>query len=125
MAIDSSQDDILKLAWWRQYVSVHETPLTLAYWQALGEGTLYEEFPVVKARRGVQTRRAVDGLVVLSAPARRVLTGADGRREHAAADLGGKALAVIQAKAMRLNRYVFGQTEFPELLARRERWNDL
>jgi hypothetical protein len=90
-------------------VSVHETPLTLAYWEALGEGTLYEEFPVVTAQRGVQTRRAVDGLVVLGTPPRRVPTGVDGRREYAAADLDGKDLVVIQTKATRLNPYVFGQ----------------
>jgi hypothetical protein len=103
-------------------VSVHETPLTLAYWEALGEGTLYEEFPVVTARRGVQTRRAVDGLVVLGTPARRVSTGADGRSEHSAADLDGKDLVVIQTKATRLNPYVFGQALLSMDLIR-QRWS--
>lgn len=60
-------------------MTVHETPLTVGYWQALGEGTLYEEFPVVKAQRGVQERRVVDGLVVLGTPPCRVPEGPAGR----------------------------------------------
>jgi hypothetical protein len=102
-------------------VSVHETPLTLAFWEALGEGTLYEEFAVVTARRGVQSRRAVDGLVVLGTPPRRVPTGTDGRSEHAAANLDGKDLVVVQTKATRLNPYVFGQALLSMDLIR-QRW---
>jgi hypothetical protein len=47
----------------------HETPLTRAYWQRLGEGTLYEEFGVVRAGAGTRPRR-VDGVVVLGTPPR-------------------------------------------------------
>jgi hypothetical protein len=103
-------------------VSVHETPLTLRYWEALGEGTLYEEFPVVKARRGVQERRVVDGLVVLGGPPVRVPEGPAGRDERAAASLDGEDVVVIQAKCTRLSPYVFGQALLSMDLIR-QRWS--
>ena len=46
-------------------MSLHETPLTRAYWQSLGEGILYEELAVADAVPGKQSRRPVDGVVVL------------------------------------------------------------
>jgi hypothetical protein len=103
-------------------VSAHETPLTLAHWEAMGEGTLYEEFPVVKAQRGVQTRRVVDGLVVLGTPSHRVPLGEAGSSERAAANLDGKDVVVIQTKATRLNPYVFGQALLSMDLIR-QRWS--
>ncbi len=103
-------------------MSLHETPLTVGYWQALGEGTLYEEFPVVKAQRGVRQRRVVDGLVVLGTPACRVPEGPAGRSAHAAADLDGRNVVVIQTKATRLNPHVFGQALLSMDLIR-QRWS--
>ena len=103
-------------------MSVHETPLTLAYWTALGVGTLYEEFPVVKAQRGVQAARVIDGLVVLGTPPRRVPCGKPGRDERAAANLDGEDVVVIQTKGTRLNPYVFGQALLSMELIR-QRWS--
>jgi hypothetical protein len=103
-------------------VTVHETPLTVGYWQALGEGTLYEEFPVVKAQWGAQERRVVDGLVVLGTPPCRVPEGPAGRGGRAAADLDGRDVVVIQTKATRLNPHVFGQALLSMDLIR-QRWS--
>jgi hypothetical protein len=83
--------------------------LTLAHWIALREGTLFEEFPIVKAQRGVQTARVIDGLVILGTLPHRVPRGKAGRNERAAANLDGKDVVVIQTKGTRLNPYVFGQ----------------
>jgi hypothetical protein len=85
-------------------VSKHETPLTRGYWRTLGEGTLYEEFPVVRARAGVQSRRNVDGLVVLGG-SHRIAS----RDEHGALSLDDEDVVIIQTKATYLNPYVFGQ----------------
>jgi len=41
---------------------------TREYWATLGVGTLYEELPVVGRIRGRQSRRPVDGIVVLGGP---------------------------------------------------------
>lgn len=103
-------------------MSVHETPLTVGYWQNLGEGTLYEEFPVVKAQRGVQERRVVDGLVVLGTSPCRVPEGPAGRGARAAANLNGQDVVVIQTKATRLNPHVFGQALLSMDLIR-QRWS--
>ncbi|HLQ33776.1 MAG TPA: hypothetical protein VK457_13910 [Chloroflexota bacterium] len=83
-------------------------------------GTLYEEFPIVKAQRGVQAARVIDGLVVLGTPPRRVPRGKPGRNERAAANLDGEDVLVIQTKGTRLNPYVFGQALLSmELIQRR------
>jgi len=81
----------------------HETPLTRAYWQRLGEGTLYEEFGVVRAGAGTRPRR-VDGVVVLGTPPRIA-----SRDERGRLSLDGQDVIVIQTKATPLNPYVFGQ----------------
>lgn len=91
-----------------------ETQHTRDFWESLREGTLYEEFSVVTAQRGVQSPRAVDGLVVLSQP-RRIAANSERR------SLDGEDVVVIQTKATRLNTAVFGQALLsPELI--RLRW---
>jgi hypothetical protein len=85
-------------------MSKHETPLTRAYWNDLGDGTLYEEFRVVDAMAGVRSRRDVDGVVVLGEAHR--IASPD---EHIGVSLDGRDVIVIQTKATRLNPYVFGQ----------------
>lgn len=84
-------------------MSKHETHLTRAYWERLGEGTLYEEFGVVQVGKGSQVRR-VDGVVVLG-----TLPRIAAPKERRTASLDGKDVIVIQTKATRLNPYVFGQ----------------
>jgi hypothetical protein len=87
---------------------------TVAFWKLLGEGTLYEEFRIVNARLGVQSGRAVDGLVVLGEPPRMAA-----RRERRFLD--GEDVVVIQTEATCLNPAVFGQALLsPELI--RLRW---
>ncbi len=90
--------------WYPSLVSKYETPLTRAYWSELGDGTLYEEFRVVDAMKGVQSWRDVDGVVVLG-DAHRIATP----DERAGMSLEGRDVIVIQTKATRLNPYVFGQ----------------
>lgn len=90
--------------WYPSLVSKYETPLTRAYWSDLGGGTLYEEFRVVDAMKAVQSRRDVDGVVVLGDVHR--IADPD---EHAGVSLDGRDVIVIQTKATRLNPYVFGQ----------------
>ena len=85
-------------------MSKYETPLTRAYWRSLGEGILYEEFRVVKALAGLQSWRAVDGVVVLGTTARMAAPG-----ERAGLSLDDRDVIVIQTKATRLNPYVVGQ----------------
>lgn len=82
-------------------MSKHETPLTRAYWEAVG-GTLYEEFAAVPTVRGVQSARYLDGVIVLGGSKRLA-----GRGE--AGSLNGKDVLVVQTKATRLNPYIFGQ----------------
>jgi hypothetical protein len=95
-------------------VSKLETEYTVAFWNALGEGTLYEEFSIVTAQRGVQSWRGVDGLVVLGERPR-----VAARREKRSLD--GEDVVVIQTKATRLNPAIFGQALLsPELI--RMRW---
>jgi hypothetical protein len=81
-----------------------ETPLTRAYWEGLGDGTLYEEFRVVDAKAGVRSRRVVDGVVILGEAHRIASPG-----ERAGVSLDDKDVVVIQTKATSLNPYVFGQ----------------
>jgi hypothetical protein len=81
----------------------HETPLTRRYWERLGEGTLYEEFGIVRAEAGIRARR-VDGVVVLGTPPRIA-----SRDECRCLSLDGEDVIVIQTKATPLNPYVFGQ----------------
>jgi hypothetical protein len=85
-------------------VSKLETPLTRAYWQALGEGTLYEEFRVADRIPGVQSWRDADGVVILGQKHRIA-----SRHERAGVSLDDRDVIVIQTKATRLNPYVFGQ----------------
>jgi hypothetical protein len=85
-------------------MSKHETPLTRAYWNDLGDGTLYEEFRVVDAMAGVRSRRDVDGVVILGEAHRIASPG-----ERAGVSLDDRDVIVIQTKATRLNPYVFGQ----------------
>ena len=56
------------------------------------------------AMKGVQSRRDVDGVVILGGAHR--IASAD---EHAGVSLDGRDVIVIQTKATRLNPYVFGQ----------------
>ncbi len=72
-------------------------------WQRLGEGTLYEEFGVVRAGAGTRPRR-VDGVVVLGTSLRIASRDECGRLLLADQDV-----IVIQTKATPLNPYVFGQ----------------
>jgi hypothetical protein len=83
-------------------MSLHETPLTRAYWQSLGQGILYEELAVADAVPGKQSRRLVDAVVVLGHESR-----VAGPRRGVSLD--GEDVVVIQTKATRLNPYVFGQ----------------
>ena len=85
-------------------MSEHETPLTRAYWEDLGDGTLYEELRVVDAKAGVRSRRDVHGVIVLGEAHRIASPG-----ERAGVSLNGKDVIVIQTKATSLNPYVFGQ----------------
>ena len=85
-------------------MSKHETPLTQAYWEGLGDGTLYEELRVVDAKAGVRSRRHVDGVVVLGEAHRIASPG-----ERAGVSLNDRDVIVIQTKATPLNPYVFGQ----------------
>lgn len=80
----------------------HEAPLTRRYWERLGEGTLYEEFGIVRPGAGIRARR-VDGVVVLGTPPR--IASRDERRRLS---LDGEDVIVIQTKATPLNPYVFG-----------------
>jgi hypothetical protein len=92
-------------------VSLLETRQTREYWANLGVGTLYEELPVVGAIRGRQSRRPVDGIVVMG--------GAHFRAEsHRGVSLDDEDVVVIQTKATRLNPYVFGQGLFSADLIR-------
>jgi hypothetical protein len=81
----------------------HEVRLTRAYWERLGEGTLHEDFGLVRAEPGIRARR-VDGVVVLGTPPR--IASSDERRHQS---LDGQDVIVIQTKATLLNPYVFGQ----------------
>jgi hypothetical protein len=81
----------------------HETPLTRRYWEHLDEGTLYEEFEIVRAEAGIRSRRA-DGVIVLGTPPR---IAAPDERRHVSLD--GEDVIVVQTKATPLNPYVFGQ----------------
>jgi len=72
-----------------------------AYWARFGEGTLYEEFGIVRAGPGIRARR-VDGVAVLRTPPR---VASRGERRS----LDGEDVIVIQTKATPLNPYVFGQ----------------
>lgn len=85
-------------------MSKHETPLTRGYWRKLDDGIMYEEFPVVSARAGLQSRRAIDGVVVLGRAPR--IASCD---ENKDLSLDGEDVVVIQTKATRLNPYVLGQ----------------
>jgi hypothetical protein len=88
-------------------VSLHETPLTRRYWDAVG-GTLYEEFLVVRRRPGVG-QRVVDAIIVLGED-RRI---AD-RGERV--DLEDKDVIVVQTKGQRVGMYLLGQAFFSRVL---------
>ena len=92
-------------------MSLLETRQTREYWDALGVGTLYEELPVVDAIHGRQSRRPVDGIVVLGGP--HILA-----ESHHGVSLDDENVVVIQTKATLLNPYVFGQGLFSADLVR-------
>ena len=97
-------------------MSRRESPITRAFWeQELGKkGTLYEEFRAVQEVRGVQSWRALDGMIVLGDPDGVVVSG--GRR-----CLDNEDVVVIKTKATPLNPYAFGQALLSKDLIR-ERW---
>jgi hypothetical protein len=83
-------------------MSLRESPITQEFWEDElgGQGTLYEEFRAVE-QRGVQSRRDLDGVVVLGDPS--------GIRTRGRRCLDGEDRVIIQTKATPLNPHVFGQ----------------
>ena len=84
-------------------MSLHESPITQKFWEneLAGQGTLYEEFQAVEEQRGLQSRRNLDGVVVLGDPS--------GIRTRGRRCLDGENIVIIQTKATPLNPYVVGQ----------------
>lgn len=91
-------------------MSLHETPLTLWYWDQIG-GTLIEEFQIVPAGPN-QGRRLIDAIIILGTEKQRLPTGAT-------LDLDGKDIIVVQTKNSRLGMYLMGQTLFSAQLIQR------
>jgi hypothetical protein len=83
-------------------MSLRESPITQEFWEDElgGRGTLYEEFRAVE-QRGGQSRRDLDGVVVLGDPS--------GIRTRGRRCLDGEDIVIIQTKATPLNPHVFGQ----------------
>jgi len=84
-------------------LSLHETPMTLWYWEQVG-GTLIEEFTMV-SRGNNNGWRASDGLIILGEEKKRLPV--DSR-----VNIEGKDVVVIQTKSSRLGMYLMGQTLF-------------
>jgi hypothetical protein len=84
-------------------VNDKERPVTEEFWltELGGQGTLYEEFPAVRRRPGVQSRK-LDGVVVLGDPDQAVI-------RHKERLLDGQDIVIIQTKVKRLNPPLFGQ----------------
>jgi hypothetical protein len=91
-------------------MSLHETPMTLRFWEGVG-GTLIEEYPAIRrsARNG---ERRLDGLILPAEPRKRL------RGEPMA--IVGREVIVVQAKASRLGMNLMGQTVFSRELVERE-----
>lgn len=84
--------------------------MTIWYWEQIG-GTLIEEFLVVRAGPG-RGKRALDGLIVVGGPKKRMPLGSQ-------MDIEGKDVVVLQAKNARLGMSLMGQTLFSAELVRR------
>lgn len=83
----------------------HEWPITEEFWRSelCGHGTLYPEFWAVRQKRGTQSWRRLDGVVVLGDP-----DGVVGPK-YQERGLDGQHVVIIQTKAARLNAPLFGQ----------------
>lgn len=84
-------------------MSKHETPMTLWYWEQLG-GTLYEEFPVVRAGPG-RSRRNLDAVIVLGGERRRMPA-------RSTTSLDEHDIVIVHAKRGRLGMNLMGQVLF-------------
>lgn len=91
-------------------MSKHETSLTRQYWDEVG-GTLVEEFPIVKARKGA-SGRWIDALILLGGP--------NCIAKPHKVDINGQDVIVVQTKARRLGMNVMGQAVFSAELIRRK-----
>ena len=91
-------------------MSLHETKMTLWYWNQVG-GTLIEEYVLVPAT-ATQGRRAVDGLIILGEEKRILPAGSK-------VDISGKDVVVVQAKNHRLGMSLMGQALFSGELVKR------
>jgi hypothetical protein len=81
--------------------------MTRRYWEQVG-GTLIEEFPAVRAKRGEQAGRWIDGVILLDGP-REVVAGRTLQRGEEAEVVRGQRVVVVQTKAKRLCMYLSGQ----------------
>ena len=90
------------------FMSRHETPMTRWYWNQVG-GLLIEEYMVV-SRGAQQTRRLVDGLIVLGEEARIA--------RKRTFDIAARDVIVIQSKNRRLSMPLMGQCLFSRDLVR-------
>ncbi len=91
-----------------KFMSKHETPMTVWYWQSHneGKGLLIREFPAVEGGKGrAEGKRHIDG-VIICGKKNGNRTGRKGDR----AKVKGKKVIVIQSKAKRLGMYLIGQT---------------
>ena len=89
-------------------MSNRETILVEKLWKETG-GTLIEEFLAVKST-GNQGRRLIDGVIIKGGPHRKV--------KASEANIAGRKIVVIQAKASRLGMSVLGQALFSKELIR-------
>ena len=89
-------------------MSKRETILVEKLWKETG-GTLIEEFLAVKSTRN-QGRRLIDGVIIKGGPHRKV--------KASEANIAGRKIVVIQAKASRLGMSVLGQALFSKELIR-------
>ena len=83
-------------------MSKHETQLVERFWKETG-GTLIEEFLAVKGTLN-QGRRLIDGVIIKGGPHRKV--------KASDANVAGRKIVVVQAKAHRLGMYLLGQALF-------------
>jgi hypothetical protein len=83
-------------------MSKHETQLVERFWKETG-GTLIEEFLAVKGTP-YQARRLIDGVIIKGGPRRKV--------KAADANVAGRKIVAVQAKASRLGMYLLGQALF-------------
>ena len=92
-------------------MSKHETPLTRRYWREVG-GTLIEELSIVRARKGANSGRWIDA-IILPRATRRIAKRGD------ALEIDGQDVIVVQTKAKRLGMAVMGQAIFSIALVKR------